>query len=283
MPKVDSYQMLFGEINHKPADFKISLDLNDEEQGRADFLWNKLSDRNKVGISTELDINKNLIPCTLKDNKIVLSSTGDGGSANDNVIVIESYHIIESTNNVELPDSGNDNIKLTCFPFQFATGQLRTILVQQAQNLGVNLNVVYIAIYANDKPGLNNSRLIWSSTNTDKFTNDGLLSFVGTDGKCFGPKIDGYTTVGTEKKANTFFYIVFGAQGANSGGYKILGMKNPTGFGLFSSIGNTHNIGTITVSKQATAETGFHSIFDYDIDNDLTNLIVPHISFEMIV
>lgn len=281
MPVVEKYEMLFGDLNTVPADYKVSIDAADEAAGLADFLWNKVSPRNKVGESRELDTNKNLIPCELRNERVVLSpsDSGSGSATGENVIMIDSYHIIESTDTIQLASGNSSRVDLTCFPFQFATGQIKTIVVQQAQAQGPTLSGVYMAIYTNDKPGLTGARLVWSSPGTNAFDADGKLSFsVGSR-----PVIPGYTTVGTTKKPNTFFYVLFAAQGSDDGGYRLLGLKNAVGFNLLSNIGGTKSMGII---RNVNKTDEFHPIFDYDLEYGEqigSSIVIPHITFEMVV
>lgn len=282
MAVLDKTEILFGKTGTNTVDYKVSLTEEDEAKGNADYLWEKLSPRNKVGISTEFDTNTNLVPCELKDNKIVLSPNDDGEvptPEESNVIVIDSYHIIESTNQLSLNGISN-TVDLICFPFQFAVGQIKSIVIQQAQG-GAKLGGVYIAIYANDVPGLAGARLIWGSMGNNEFTDGGVLSFYDpAAGTCSGPEILGYTEVDGKQVPNTFFYIVFAAQGMSDGGYKLLGLKNSIGFQLLSNIKGAVNIGKI---NGVSINDEFHSTFDYTIDTDYTSLIVPHIAIEMIV
>lgn len=281
MAVLDKTEILFGKTGTNIADYKVSLSEEDEAEGNADYLWEKLSPRNKIGISTEFDTNTNLIPCELSNNKIVLSPNDDGSVpiTEKNIIVIESYHIIESTNQLSL-DGVRNTVDLICFPFQFAVGQIASIMVQQAQN-GAKLGGVYMAIYANDVPGLAGARLIWGSMGSNTFTDDGMISFYDSvTGTCSGPQISGYTEVDGEQTPNTFFYVVFAAQGISDGGYKLLGLKNTTGFQLLSNIKGAVSVGKI---KNVSINDEFHSIFDYTVDTDYTSLIVPHIAVEMIV
>lgn len=282
MAVLDKAEILFGKIGENTVDYKVSLDSADEGKGLADYLWEKLSPRNKVGISTEFDTNTNLIPCELKNDKIVLSPNDDEEEPTpetSNYIVIDSYHIIESTSQLSL-DGARSTVNLICFPFQFAVGQIKSIMIQQAQG-GASLAGVYMAIYANDVPGLAGARLLWGSMGANEFSDSGVLSFYDSaTGTCSGPQIPGYTEVDGKQVANTFFYIVFAAQGTSDGGYKLLGLKNPTCFELLSSVGGAVSVGKI---KNVSINDEFHSTFDYEVDTDYSSLVVPHIAIEMIV
>lgn len=284
MAKIESIRMLWENVNTNPPDYKVSLDAADEAEGNADFLWNKVSPRNKVGISTELNTNKNLVPCELKNEKIVLSPTEESGSTvtEEAVIIVDSYGIISSTNTISLNGQSRSTMDYTCFPFQFSTGQIKSILVQQAQNSSYgNLSQVNIAIYANDVPGLKGSRLIWGSAGEHTFNANGELSFYDSTARTSsGPDIPGYTTIDGIRKQNTFFYVVFGALGVSDGGYKILGYRNSTGFDLIAKSASGLGIGKI-LDVQKTEP--FHEIFDYEIVIDNSTLTIPYIAFEEIV
>ena len=283
MAVVNSIDMLFGNVGKQQVDYKVALSSTDETKAQADYLWEKLSDRNKVGISTEFDTNTNLIPCKLSSNKIVLSpndSEEEPTVATSNIIVIDSYHIIESTSQLPL-SAAKTTVDFICFPFQLAIGQIKSILIHQAQASGQKLSGVYIAIYANDVPGLTGARLIWSSMGDSQFTDDGLLSFYNSEtGECTGPQIPGYTEVNGTQKPNTFFYILFSAFGMSDGGYKLLGYKNSGGFELLSGIGSTTSIGLV---KGISIDEAFHETFDYTVEVDYDSLIIPYIAVEMIV
>ena len=277
---VENYEMLFGEINVVPADYKISLNAEDEANKRADFLWNKLSSKNKIGDpDNQLDTDKNLIPCELKNNKIVLSPVDGSGDEGTNVIAIDTYKIIESNAEFRLASIGHNDITLVCFPFQFAVGQIKSIIIQPALRLGVKLEKAWVGIYANDKPGIIGARKLWSNGPNENFNADGLLSFMNGS-TCTGPMITGYTGEGVDRKPNTFFYVLFGAQADNDGGYRLLGMNNETGFELLNTVNDVKAIGSVRLQDK---NEPFHNTFDYTLNDNIKSLIIPHITFEMIV
>lgn len=285
MAKKYSIQMLWGNINTNPPDYKIALDSLDEQEGNADYLWNKLSDRNKVGISTELEKNKNLVPCELSENKIVLSSRDESGQPSeysDSVILVDSYNIIDSTNLISLSGSSSTTMDYVCFPIQLSTGQIRNIQIQQAQKSSYGtMTQVNIGIYTNDKPGLVGSRLLWGSAGEYEFNSNGELSFYDSStGTCSGPVITGYSTVDEKQVHNTFFYVVLGALGKSDGGYKILGYKNEAGFDLILEANTGKNIGKIA---SVPRNEKFHETFDYELMDDIGSLIIPYIGIAQII
>ncbi len=278
MAKKESLRILWQNSGKDSSDYKVSLDEKDETRGAANYLWEKLSDRNKIGISTELDSNKNLVPCLLKDNKIVM--VPDDGSADQHrmSIVVDSYNIVDSTDLIPLKGSGSSTVDYVFFPFQFSNGQIKDIIVQQAQNSSTErLSRVNLAIYANDVPGISCARLVWSSIGIE-FDGTGKKSYWNSDtGTCWGPVIPDSVTIEELTKRNNFFYVVFGALGTSDGGYRILGYKNEKCFDMLSSIGTIKVVGKI---PGVSVDEEFHDIFDYPTETNVSELIVPYISFE---
>lgn len=186
MAKLKSINMLFDEITYEAPDYKIALDKDDNDAGLSDYLWKKLSDRNKIvrdsqgmNTNTELNTNKNLVPCELINNKIVLSP--DNKSASDeNIIIVDAFHLV---------DSNTDNFLFlqhitppVCFPVQLATGKINNIMIVNGEGGGDPPSDIYIAIYGNYKPGLAGAKLLWESVGHDKtITEDGLILFAEKD------------------------------------------------------------------------------------------------------
>jgi len=150
-----------------------------------------------------------------------------------------------------------------------------------AMAVGQPPSSIYLAIYGNDVPGLIGSRLLWESVGKNMTTSsDGLITFeTGSN-----PIIKGYTTVGTVTKPNTFFYIVFaGICQDTSGGYRIFGERiTGDAYQLIAKNGSVYNVGTLK-SDQYAKDDHFHSVFDYELDDEKMQIIVPYIGFTMTV
>jgi len=133
MAKLSSINMLFGEISYAEPDYKVSLNELDESKSRYDYLWEKLSSKNKIvrdatgkNINTQLDTNKNLVPCELINNKIVLSPSSSGGEG-DNVIIVDSFHLVDSnTSDFKFDKQVAPPV---CFPVQLAIGTVNNIMI----------------------------------------------------------------------------------------------------------------------------------------------------------
>lgn len=287
MAKLKRINMLFSDIKYTAPDYKVALTEDDNAANLSDFLWNKLSDRNKIvldetgkNINEELNTNKNLIPCKLENNKIVLSPDNtEGGGSTENNIIVDAFHLVDSnTDNFIFLQNVKQPV---CFPVQLATGKINNIMIVNGEGGGMPPTDIFIAIYGNYKPGLTGARLLWESVGHNKTISDeGLISFNEED----KPIIKGYFEDENTTKAINFFYIVFtGLSTDTSGGYRIFG-KNVTGenYQLISKIGSVHNVGQLAPNEFVNGDH-FHTIFDYELDTTINNIIIPYISFTMTV
>jgi len=268
--------MLFGEITESNVDYKVSLNQEDEDAKRYDYLANKISSKNLS--LDECKKNKSLIYCEItKNNKILLSPLDEhGGDIDKNSydIIIDSYPILDSTYDLEL--SGGEWIKSRTFlfPMQIATGKIKRLTIFQSQNLVGTMKNGYIGIYGNDIPTAIGSRLLFDTISTNaKFSNDGVCTFSDDN----MPEIKGvWVDEEGNERQNTFLYVVFFME-QDVAGYKILSRISPT-------LSNLSTLSTTTFGLVTNFDRTFHPKFDYDVDkSELDKIPFPYMNITMVI
>jgi len=273
----NSIDILFGDITPSNVDYKVSLNQEDEDAKRYDYLANKISSKNFNFDLCSRD--KTLIYCEIdENNKIFLSpqnEEGEGGEESSETydIIIDSYPLLDSNNVMELEQGMSS--KTLVFPMQIATGKIRKISVLAAQN-GGTLKGGYIAIYANDIPDVIGAKLVFDTNSTNaKFDSNGNCRFDGEGQEM--PEIKGFWTDENDvDHQNTFFYMLFYME-QDAAGYKLLSR-------ITSGLSNLKSLKTTTFGKVTNFNGEFHEFFDYDVEKDyLDKINIPYVNVTMMV
>lgn len=263
--------MLFGDVIPSTVDYKISLNQEDEDLKRYNYLAYKISSKNLSKEICEKD--KSLVYCIIENDKIKLSPLNKEGETPEVSydIIIDSYPLLDTTDDFEL-NSSIEN-KTILFPIQLATGKIRKISIQSAQH-GGTLRGGYIGVYANELPTAIGAKLIFDTNSTNAIFDDQGICRFDVEGKTM-PEIEGYWTDsnGVDHQ-NTFLYILFYME-QEKAGYKILTRKT-------SDLENIESLGTTIYGQIKNFNREFHEFFDYVVDtNNLDQLNVPYINFTM--
>lgn len=260
--RINNIELLFGDFQESNIDYKVSLNEIDEENHREDFLFYKISPKNLSKEECEKDLT--LVYCTLdQDTKKIILSPELGNEGEEIIddkkyeIIIDSYPILDSNTILELRDiNAHLQNKVFLFPMQIANGNIKKISISSAQMSGT-LNYGYIGIYANDKPTVIGSKLVFDTISANASFDDAGNCIFSDDNM---PEIKGsWVDDNGVEHYNIFYYVIF-YMIQKDAGYNILSR-------ITDNLKNVSQLPTKTFGCVTNFDNTFHDIFDYDVDS----------------
>lgn len=275
--RINNIELLFGDFQESNIDYKVSLNEIDEENHREDFLFYKISPKNLSKEECEKDLT--LVYCTLdQDTKKIILSPELGSEGEEIIddkkyeIIIDSYPILDSNTEFELGNKPLSDLTFV-FPMQIANGNIKKIAVSSAQIAGT-LEYGHIGIYANDKPTVIGSKLVFDTISTNASFDDAGNCVFSDDNM---PEIKGSWVDDNDVEHYNIFYYVLFRMHQKSAGYKILSRTT-------NELENIESLPTTTFGKVTNFNNEFHDIFDYTVDKSkLEEFPLPYMNITMIV